>query len=160
VRAAVITVSTSKSHGNGRDVSGPKLRELLERAGCDVVAVEVIPDERALIAGRLRYYADDEGCALIATTGGTGLSPDDVTPEATRDVIDREAPGIGEAMRLASRDHVPDHWFLSRGVAGTRKRTLIVNFPGNPNAIEQAGAAITGSLEHALGLLAGRGRHG
>jgi molybdopterin adenylyltransferase len=160
VRAAVITVSTSKSHGNGQDVSGPKLRELLERAGCDVVAVEVIPDERALIAGRLRYYADDEGCALIATTGGTGLSPDDVTPEATRDVIDREAPGIGEAMRLASRDHVPDHWFLSRGVAGTRKRTLIVNFPGNPNAIEQAGAAITGSLEHALGLLAGRGRHG
>ena len=76
-----------------------------------------------------------------------------MTPEATRDVIDREAPGFAEAMRLASREHVPDHWFLSRGIAGTRKRTLIVNFPGNPNAIEQAGAAITGSLAHAVGLL-------
>ena len=154
----MITVSTSKSRGDGEDVSGPKLGELLKRAGCEVVAVELIPDERALIAGRLRFYADDEGCDLVATTGGTGLSPDDVTPEATRDVIDREAPGIAEAMRLASRDHVPDHWFLSRGVAGTRRRTLIVNFPGNPNAIEQAGAAIVPSLEHALKLLAGRSR--
>jgi molybdopterin adenylyltransferase len=154
MRAAVVTVSTSRSV-DGEDVSGPKLRELLEAAGCDVIAVEVIPDERELIAGRLRFYADEEGCELIATTGGTGLAPDDVTPEATRDVIDREAPGIAEAMRLASREHVPQHWFLSRGVAGIRNRALIVNFPGNPNAIEQAGAAITPSLEHALGLLRG-----
>jgi molybdopterin adenylyltransferase len=158
MRAAVITVSTSMSGGEGEDVSGPKLRTLLEGAGCDVIAVELIPDERELIAGRLRFYADEEGCDLIATTGGTGLAPDDVTPEATRDVIDREAPGIAEAMRLASREHVPDHWFLSRGIAGTRRRTLVVNFPGNPNAIEQAGAAITPSLEHALGLLGGRTR--
>jgi len=156
LRAAVITVSSSKSRGEGEDASGPALRRLLEDAGCDVVAVEVIPDERELIAGRLRFYADEEGCALVATTGGTGLSPDDLTPEATRDVIDREAPGIAEAMRLASREHVPDHWMLSRGVAGTRRRTLIVNFPGNPKAIAQAGAAITGSLGHALGLLARR----
>jgi molybdopterin adenylyltransferase len=156
MRAAVITVSTSMSGGEGEDVSGPKLRTLLEGAGCDVIAVELIPDERELIAGRLRFYADEEGCDLIATTGGTGLAPDDVTPEATRDVIDREAPGIAEAMRLASRERVPDHWFLSRGIAGTRRRTLVVNFPGNPNAIEQAGAAITPSLEHALGLLGRR----
>jgi molybdopterin adenylyltransferase len=153
-RAAVIAISTSKSAGAGEDESGPKLRALLEGAGCDVVAVELIPDDRELIAGRLRYYADEDGCALIATTGGTGLSVDDITPEATRDVIDREAAGIAEAMRLASREHVPDHWMLSRGVAGSRGRTLIVNFPGNPNAIEQAGAAITPSLGHALGLLA------
>ena len=153
IRAAVVAVSTSKSAGDGEDVSGPKLRDLLEAAGCGVIAVELIPDERELIAGRLRFYADEEGCDLIATTGGTGLARDDVTPEATRDVIDREAPGFPEAMRLASREHVPDHWFLSRGVAGTRHRTLIVNFPGNPNAIEQAGAAITGSLRHAVGLL-------
>ncbi len=153
LRAAVITVSTSKAAGEGEDVSGPRLRDLLESAGLDVVSVEVIPDERDLIAGRLRFYADEDGCDLIATTGGTGLSPDDVTPEATRDVIDREAPGIAEAMRLASREHVPKHWMLSRGVAGTRAGSLIVNFPGNPNAIEQAGAAITPSLGHALGLL-------
>jgi molybdenum cofactor synthesis domain-containing protein len=154
VRAAVLAISTSKSAGQGEDVSGPKLRELLKGAGCEVIAVELIPDDRDLIAGRLRFYADEEGCSLIATTGGTGLSPDDVTPEATRDVIDREAPGFAEAMRFASREHVPDHWFLSRGIAGTRNRTLILNFPGNPNAIEQSGAAVTGSLEHALVLLA------
>jgi molybdopterin adenylyltransferase len=153
MKAAVLAMSTSRSAGQGDDISGPKLRELLEAAGCEVIAVELIPDERELIAGRLRFYADEEGCALIATTGGTGLSRDDVTPEATRDVIDREAPGFAEAMRLASREQVPEHWFLSRGIAGTRNRTLILNFPGNPNAIEQAGAAITGSLEHALGLL-------
>jgi len=152
-RAAVIAISTSKAAGEGEDESGPRLGALLEGAGCEVVAIELIPDERELIAGRLRFYSDEDACDLIATTGGTGLSPDDVTPEATREVIDREAPGIAEAMRLASREHVPDHWMLSRGVAGSRERTLIVNFPGNPNAIEQAGAAITPSLEHALGLL-------
>ena len=152
-RAAVLAVSTSKAAGEGVDESGPRLRALLEKAGCDVIAVELITDERELIAGRLRFFSDEERCDLIATTGGTGLSPDDVTPEATRDVIDREAPGIPEAMRLASREHVPKHWMLSRGVAGSRGRTLIVNFPGNPNAIDQAGAAVTPSLGHALGLL-------
>ncbi len=152
-RAAVLAVSTSKSAGRGEDESGPKLRSLLEDAGCEVVAVELISDDRELIAGRLCFYSDEEACDIIATTGGTGLSPDDVTPEATLDVIDREAPGIAEAMRLASREHVPRHWMLSRGVAGSRGRTLIVNFPGNPNAIAQAGAAITPSLAHALGLL-------
>lgn len=149
----MIAVSTSKSAGEGEDESGPRLRDLLEGAGCEVVAVDLIPDERELIAGRLRFYADEEACDLIATTGGTGLSPDDVTPEATRDVIDREAPGYAEAMRLASREHVPRHWMLSRGVTGTRGRTLILNFPGNPDAIEQAGAAITPSLSHAVELL-------
>jgi molybdopterin adenylyltransferase len=152
-RAAVVVVSTSKAAGDGEDESGPRLRALLEEAGCEVIAVELITDERELISGRLRFFADEEGCDLIATTGGTGLSPDDVTPEATRDAIDREAPGIAEAMRLASREHVPKHWMLSRGVAGSRGRTLVINFPGNPNAIEQAGAAVTPSLGHALGLL-------
>jgi len=151
--AAVIAVATSKAAGEGKDESGPKLRALLESAGCDVIGIDLIPDDRVLIGGRIRFYADEEGADLIATTGGTGLSLDDVTPEATRDVIDREAPGIAEAMRLASREHVPNHWMLSRGIAGSRDRTLVVNFPGNPNAIDQAGAAITPALGHALGLL-------
>src|SRR5688500_11840265 len=99
-RAAVIAISTSKSEGEGADESGPRLRSLREEAGCEVVSIDLIPDDRELIAGRLRFYADEEACDLIATTGGTGLSVDDVTPEATRDVIDREAPGIAEAMRL------------------------------------------------------------
>jgi molybdenum cofactor synthesis domain-containing protein len=119
-----------------------------------VIGTEVIPDERELIAGRLCFWADDGGCELILTTGGTGFSIDDVTPEATRDVIDREAPGIGEAMRLASRQHT-EMWMTSRGIAGTRGRALIVNFPGNPPAIEQAGAAIEKALPHVLSLLAG-----
>ena len=114
-----------------------------------MVGTEVVPDERELIAGRLRWWADEGGCELVLTTGGTGLSPDDVTPEATRAVIEREAPGIAEAMRAASREHT-DKWMLSRGVAGTCGRTLIVNFPGNPPAIEQAGAAIAAALPHAL----------
>jgi molybdopterin adenylyltransferase len=125
----------------------------MREAGCEIVAVELIADDRELISARLRFFADEDGCRLVTTTGGTGLSPDDVTPEATRDVIDREAPGIAEAMRSASRLYVPDHWMLSRGVAGTRGRTLIVNFPGNPSAIAQAGGAITAALPHALALL-------
>ena len=115
----------------------------------------MVPDDRELIAGRLRWWCDEGGCELVLTTGGTGFSPDDVTPEATRDVIDREAPGLAEAMRARlARAH--RLWMVSRGVAGTRGRTLIVNFPGRPESIEQAGAAIADAIPHALKLLARR----
>ncbi len=144
-RAAVIAISTSKSAGEGEDESGPQLESLLEEAGCELVAVDLIPDDRELIAGRLRFYADEEACDLIATTGGTGLSVDDVTPEATRDVIDREAPGIAEAMRLASREHVPKHWMLSRGVAGSRGADADRELPRQPER-DRAG----GSGDHSL----------
>ena len=154
--AAILTISTSRARGDGEDESGPALAAFAERLGAKVNGTEVVPDERELIAGRLRWWCDEGGCELVLTTGGTGLSPDDVTPEPTRDVIDREAPGIAEAMRAASREHT-DKWMLSRGVAGTRGRTLIVNFPGNPPAIDQAGEAIAAALPHALGLLAQRG---
>jgi molybdopterin adenylyltransferase len=153
-RAAVITVSTSKSRGEGVDESGPALAAFAERAGARVIETEVIPDERELIEGRLRWWCDEGGCELILTTGGTGFAPSDVTPEATRAVIEREAPGIAEAMREASREHTP-HWMLSRGVAGIRGRSLIVNFPGSPGSIEQAGAAVAESLPHGLALLSG-----
>jgi molybdenum cofactor synthesis domain-containing protein len=152
IGAAVLTISTSRARGGGEDVSGPALAAFAERIGARVIGTEVIPDERELIAGRLRFWADEGGCELILTTGGTGFAPDDVTPEATRDVIDREAPGMSEAMRLASREHT-QMWVASRGIAGTRGRSLIVNFPGNPPAIEQAGAAIEPALPHILGLL-------
>jgi molybdopterin adenylyltransferase len=152
IGAAVLTISTSRARGEAEDAGGPALAAYAERAGARVIGTEVIPDERELIAGRLRYWADEGGCELILTTGGTGFSPDDVTPEATRDVIDREAPGIGEAMRAASREHTA-MWMASRAIAGTRGRSLIVNFPGNPPAIEQAGAAIEQALPHMLGLL-------
>jgi molybdopterin adenylyltransferase len=151
----VLTVSTSKAEGQGEDESGARLAQLLAEAGCEVAIREVLPDDRQLIADWLRKTADEAGCELIATTGGTGLAPSDVTPEATRDVIDREAPGIAEAMRLASRDE-HRHWMLSRGIAGVRGSTLIVNFPGSPRSIGEAGAAIAESIPHALDLLAGR----
>lgn len=152
-RAAVITVSTSRALQGGHDESGPALAAYARGLGAEVVGTEVIPDERELIAGRLRWWCDEGGCELILTTGGTGFAPSDVTPEATRDVIEREAPGLGEAMRDASREHVR-LWMVSRGVAGIRGRTLIVNFPGRPEAVEQAGAGVEEAIPHALKLLA------
>ncbi len=157
IGAAVLTISTSRARGDGEDVSGPALAAFAERVGATVVGTEVIPDERELIEGRLRWWCDEGGCELVLTTGGTGFSPDDVTPEATRAVLDREAPGLAEAMRAASREHTA-MWMTSRGVAGTRGRTLIINFPGNPPAIEQAGSALVEALPHALKLLTGRER--
>jgi molybdenum cofactor synthesis domain-containing protein len=155
IGAAVLTISTSKARGEGEDLGGPALAAWAESLGAAVIGTEVIPDERELIEGRLRWWCDEGGCELVLTTGGTGFSPDDLTPEATRAVIEREAPGIPEAMRAVSREHTP-MWMVSRGVAGTRGRSLIVNFPGNPPAIEQAGAAIAQALPHALELLTGR----
>lgn len=155
MRIAVITVSTSKARGEGEDTSGANLSELAARIGGEVVATEVIPDDRGLIEERLRFLADQDGCDLILTTGGTGFSPTDVTPEATLAVVDRQAPGIPEAMRAASREHTR-HWMLSRAVAGIRGSTLIVNFPGSPASIEQAGEAVAEALPHALSLLGGR----
>jgi molybdenum cofactor synthesis domain-containing protein len=158
MRAAVLTVSTSKAAGEGEDESGPALAEYAEGLGLEVEATEVIDDDQDLIAERLRYWCDDAGCELVLTTGGTGMAPTDVTPEAIRAVIEREAPGIAEAMRIESREHTPN-WMLSRGVAGTRGSTLIVSFPGSPKSIAQAGAAIAQALPHALKLLAGENPH-
>ena len=155
IRAAVLTISSSRSSGDADDLSGPALASFALGLGATIVGSEVIADDRRVIADRLRWWCDGGGADLVLTTGGTGLSPDDLTPEATRDVIEREAPGIAEAMRAASREHT-DKWMLSRGVAGTCGRALIVNFPGNPPAIEQCGAALAGALPHALALLARR----
>jgi molybdopterin adenylyltransferase len=153
MRAAVITVSTSRAAGGGEpDESGPRLEAVVERLGGEVAGGEVIPDNRATIAARLRHWVDEAGCDLVLTSGGTGLAPSDVTPEATRDVIEREAPGIAEAMRAASRPHT-DKWMLSRGVAGTRGRALIVNFPGSPRSIDETAPEIESALSHALRLL-------
>jgi molybdopterin adenylyltransferase len=156
--AAVLTISTSRARGDAEDSGGPALARFAESLGVTVVGTEVIPDERELIEGRLRWWCDEGGCELVLTTGGTGFAPDDVTPEATRAVIEREAPGIAEAMRAASRKHT-GLWMVSRGVAGTRGGTLIVNFPGNPPAIEQSGAALSDAIPHALKLLAGNREH-
>jgi molybdopterin adenylyltransferase len=151
MRAAVVTVSSSLARGEGEDVSGPRLAELCEQAGLDV-SLETVSDDREAIVGLLKRLADVEGVRFVFTTGGTGLTVDDVTPEATRDVIDREAPGYAEAIRADSRDHTP-LGLLTRGVSGVRGRTLIVNFPGNPKAIDQSWPIVAPTLEHAAATL-------
>ena len=147
----MLTVSTSLANGEGEDVSGPALVALCERAGLDV-SHEVVPDDREAVVGALKRLADYEGVRFVFTTGGTGLTIDDVTPEATRDVIEREAPGYAEAIRADSREHTP-LGILTRGVSGIRGRTLIVNFPGNPKAIGQSWPVVEPTLAHAAETL-------
>jgi len=154
-RAALISISSSRSAGSAPDHSREPLERLAGGLGLEVHAFELVPDDRELIERLLRRYSDEEACELILTSGGTGVAPSDVTPEATLGVIDRNVPGIPEAMREASRPHTPN-WMLSRAQAGIRGGTLIVNFPGSPASIEQTGEAIAAALEHALALIAGR----
>ena len=153
MRVAILTVSTSRAAGAGEDRSGERLEQFARELGGEIAAREIVTDERDAIAERLRHFSDSDGCALVLTTGGTGVAPRDVTPEATRAVIEREVPGIAEAMREASRPHTR-HWMLSRGVAGIRGSTLIINFPGNPRSIGQTAAAVAEALPHALALIA------
>jgi molybdenum cofactor synthesis domain-containing protein len=155
MRAAVITVSTSRSRDGGDDESGRRLEQLVSGAGGEVVARELLPDDQARIAERLCRWCDSGEVDLVLTTGGTGLAPSDRTPEATLSVLDREVPGLAEAIRLDARRHT-DRWPLSRGVAGTRGRCLVVNLPGSPSAVSDAAAVLTPVLPHALALLADR----
>jgi molybdenum cofactor synthesis domain-containing protein len=154
MRVAIITISTSRAAEGGPDESGDALDEFARALGGEVVAREIVSDERPAIEQRLRHWSDLDACDLVLTTGGTGVAPRDVTPEATRAVIEREVPGIAEAMRQASSAHTAN-WLLSRGVAGIRGATLIINFPGSPRSIAQTTSAIEPSLPHALALIAG-----
>ena len=155
IRAGILTVSTSVSRREKEDLSGPALAAAAEQAGCEVVAMEVVPDDFSLIEDRLHHYVEG-GCDLVFTTGGTGLTPDDITPEATRAVIDREAPGFAEALRWEALRHTP-MGILSRGISGIAHRTLIVNFPGNPKAIAQLFPVIAPTLGHAAETLVREG---
>jgi molybdopterin adenylyltransferase len=149
-RAAVLTISTGVSEGRRDDESGRALAELAAAAGLDVEH-EVLPDDREQIAAALERFAADD-VRFVFTTGGTGMTHDDVTPEATRDVIDREAPGYAEAIRGESRNHTP-LGILTRGVSGIRRRTLIVNFPGSPRGVRQSWPVVEPTLRHAAETL-------
>jgi molybdopterin adenylyltransferase len=150
-RAAVVTVSTRVSRGEAEDESGPALAQLCAAAGLDVVS-EVVSDDRDAIATALKRLADVENARFIFTTGGTGMTSDDVTPEATRDVIDREAPGFAETIRAESRTHTP-LGILTRGISGIRGRALIINFPGAPRAVRQSWPVVEPTLKHAAETL-------
>jgi molybdenum cofactor synthesis domain-containing protein len=151
MRTAVLTISTTLAAGVGEDVSGPKLIALARKAGCEVEHVSILPDDRAAIAAHLRELVA-AGFAVVLTTGGTGLTPDDHTPEATRDVIEREAPGIAEALRTAGRRYNAKAT-LARGVAGLAGGTLIVNFPGSPKALDETFDVLGDVLPHAVQTL-------
>jgi molybdopterin adenylyltransferase len=151
MRAAVLTISTSLSEGEGEDRSGPELVRLCEEAGLET-SHETLPDDREAIKRALIRFAEQDDVRFVFTTGGTGLTIDDVTPEATLDAIHREAPGFAEAIRVESRNHTP-LGILTRGVAGIRGRTLIVNFPGSPRAIGQSWPVVEPTLKHAAETL-------
>jgi molybdenum cofactor synthesis domain-containing protein len=153
----VLTISTRVSRREAEDESGPLLARLAEEAGADVDAMEVVPDDFSLIEDRLHHYVED-GVALIFTTGGTGLTPDDVTPEATRAVCDRDAPGFAEAMRAEALRRTP-MGILSRGFSGIAGTTLIVNFPGSPKAVAELFPVIAPTLRHVVATLHGNSRH-
>ncbi len=166
MRTAILTISTSVAAGASEDLSGVALAELAAEAGAEIVDRGVLPDDRAAIEEWLRRHARPEAnTSLIFTTGGTGLTHDDVTPEATRAVIDRDAPGFAEAMRSESLKYTP-LGILTRGVSGIAGRTLIINFPGNPKAIGELFAVIAPTLEHVVQTLqreggrSGGARHG
>lgn len=156
IRAGILTVSDRGYHGEYRDLSGPAICELItEKLEASVEMETIVPDERLTIAGTLRAWADELHLDLVLTTGGTGFSPRDVTPEATREVLEREAPGLAEAMRAASLQITP-HAMLSRAVTGIRGQTLIVNLPGSPKAVRENLETIMPALPHGIELLQGR----
>ena len=156
--AAVITVSDLGSKGLRQDTSGPAVKAMLEEAGFSVIYTAIVPDEQKQISTALRECADDRRIDLIITTGGTGLSPRDVTPEATLAVLDREIRAIPVAMWMTGLEITP-RAMLSRAVAGTRGSSLIINLPGSEKAARENLSAVTGALEHALHMIAAEG-HG
>lgn len=152
LRFGILTASDRSARGERPDASGPALAELISAQGARVVRQAVLPDDREALANAMREWCDNGQVDVLLVTGGTGLAPRDVTPEATRDVIEREVPGIPEAMRLASLKITP-HAMLSRLAAGTRGRTLIINLPGSPKGAVENLQAVLPVLEHASRLL-------
>jgi molybdenum cofactor synthesis domain-containing protein len=153
ISVGILTISDGASKGERQDTSGANIRTLIEQMPNAVISAgAIVPDEIELIAATLREWSDEKRLNLVLTTGGTGLAPRDVTPEATLSIIEREAPGIAEAMRAISLQYTPMA-MLSRGIAGVRRRTLIINLPGSPKAVKECLEYILPVLPHAINLL-------
>lgn len=156
IKVAVLTVSDSCARGGRQDLSGPAIREALSAGGFQVCEECVVADDHDAIVRELVRFAEDCACDLVFTTGGTGLGPRDVTPEATASVCDRLAPGFAELMRAEGYKRTPNA-MLSRGIAGLRRNTLIINLPGSPRAVRECLEAIGGILPHAIEMMRGGG---
>ena len=154
IRAVVITVSDRGSRGERADGSGPEIAGMLQAAGMEIVGRQIVPDEKADIRRLLIEWSDEKCADLILTTGGTGVSPRDVTPDATREVIEREIPGMAEAMRRHSAAVTP-HAMISRALAGIRGRTLIINLPGSPKGARENLSVLLPALAHAIEKIKG-----
>jgi len=154
IKIGILTVSDKGSRGERQDASSESIRKNLARLDAQIERYEIVPDEQEVISARLREWADKGGLDIVLTTGGTGLSPRDVTPEATLAIVDRLAPGFGEAMRAESLKITP-LGMLSRAIAGIRKSTLIINLPGSPKAARECLDAILPALPHAVEVLRG-----
>jgi molybdenum cofactor synthesis domain-containing protein len=152
ITVAILTLSDKGSKGEREDLSGPLIRDLLKNIGAEVRYAEILPDEKELIKEKLIKYSDEVD--LILTTGGTGLSPRDVTPDSTLEVIHRQVPGIAEAMRIESLKKT-SRAMLSRAVAGVRGKTLIINLPGSPKAVKENLTVILDALPHAIEKIKG-----
>jgi molybdopterin adenylyltransferase len=154
MRAGVLTISDKGFAGERKDGSGPVICEILVGIGAVIEVTEIVPDEKDIISDRLIHCADTLSLDLVVTTGGTGVSPRDVTPEATKAVIEREVPGMGEAMRMESLKITP-HAVISRGIAGIRGQSLILNLPGSPKAASENLKTILDALPHAISKIKG-----
>lgn len=154
MRAAIITSSDSGYAGQREDLSGPVIQEIMEANGYEVIGITLLPDDREMLAAEMRRIADGNLAEVLLTTGGTGFSPRDCMPEATKDVVEREVPGIPEAIRAYSMTITP-RAMLSRAAAGIRKGTLIINLPGSPKAVRESLEYIIPSLKHGLEILTG-----
>ena len=155
IKAGILTASDKGYIGERTDESGKVIAELLKNIDAEVTEYVIVPDERDIISNNLKRMADELGIDLILTTGGTGFSPRDITPEATLDVIDRQVPGIAEAMR-AKNLAITSRAMLSRAVSGIRNRTLIINLPGSPKAVQENLEIVLPVLPHAIEILKGQ----
>jgi molybdopterin adenylyltransferase len=149
ISVGIITISDKASQGQRDDRGGPVIREMMEASGATIAEYLIVPDEQDQIAAALRRLVDERDLDLVVTTGGTGLAPRDVTPQATLDVVDYQVPGLAEAMRAASLAKTPAA-MLSRAIAGVRRRTLIVNLPGSPKGVQECLDVILPAVPHAI----------